>query len=63
MDSQQQYEALLAEWGYIDTTLEAHVRKQNRTRRINAVVAFVKSAVKNLKKTSTRPQILGQVSN
>ncbi|TYL48140.1 hypothetical protein [Marinomonas sp. IMCC 4694] len=63
MDSQQQYEALLAKWGYVDTTLEDHARKQKRTRRVKAVVAFFLGTVKNLKKASARPQILGQTAN
>lgn len=63
MDSQQQYEALLAKWGYADTTVEDYARRQTRTRRAKAVVAFFKASVKAIKKLSARPQQLGQVSN
>ncbi|MGO2235481.1 hypothetical protein B6N13_12545 [Marinomonas sp. UCMA 3892] len=63
MDSQQQYEALLAKWGYADTTVEDHARRQRRARRVKAVVTFFKATVKAIKKVSTRPQQLGQASN
>ena len=63
MDSQQQYEALLAKWGYADTTVEDHARRQRRARRVKAVVTFFKNSVKAIKKVSARPQQLGQASN
>ena len=63
MDSQQQYEALLAKWGYSDTTVEDHARRQRRARRVKAVVTFFKTTVKAIKKVSARPQQLGQTSN
>jgi hypothetical protein len=63
MDSQQQYEALLAKWGYVDTTVEDNARRQLRARRIKTVVAFFKTTVKAIKKISARPQHLGQASN
>ena len=63
MDSQQQYEALLAKWGYADTTVEDHARRQRRARRVKAVVAFFKATVKAIKKVSARPQQLGQASH
>ncbi|NVK73744.1 hypothetical protein C0J08_09750 [Marinomonas sp. CT5] len=63
MDSQEQYEALLAKWGYADTTVEDHARRQRRARRIQAVVAFFKSTVKTIKKASARQQQLGQASH
>jgi hypothetical protein len=63
MDSQQQYEALLAKWGYADTTVEDHARRQRRARRAKAVVTFFKNSIKAVKKVSTRPQQLGQASN
>ncbi|MBJ7537600.1 hypothetical protein [Marinomonas transparens] len=62
MDSQQQYEALLASWGYADTTVEDYARRQKRARRVAAVVAFFKNTVKAIKKASARPQQLGQTS-
>ncbi|MGO2355485.1 MAG: hypothetical protein ACTH58_12220 [Marinomonas foliarum] len=63
MDSQEQYEALLAKWGYADTSVEDHARRQRRARRVKAVVAFFKNAVTAIKKVSSRPQQLGQASN
>ena len=63
MDSQQQYEALLAKWGYNDTSVKDHARRQKRARRIQAITAFLKSTVKSIKKISTNPQQLGQVGN
>ncbi|NLQ18619.1 hypothetical protein HGG82_13480 [Marinomonas sp. M1K-6] len=63
MDSQQQYEALLAKWGYADTSIEDHARRQRRARRIQAVVTFFKNAAKAIKKASARPQQLGQTSH
>lgn len=63
MDSQQQYEALLAKWGYADTSVEDHARRQRRARRIKAVVTFFKNSVKAIKKVSSRPQQLSQASN
>ncbi|UTV97916.1 hypothetical protein KDW99_11460 [Marinomonas rhizomae] len=63
MDSQQQYEALLAKWGYADTTVEGHARRQRRARRVKAVVTFFKNTFKAIKKVSARPQQLGQASN
>ena len=63
MDSQQQYEALLAKWGYADTTVEDHARRQRRARRVKADVTFFKTTVKAIKKVSARPQQLGQTSN
>ncbi|PYF84531.1 MULTISPECIES: hypothetical protein [Marinomonas] len=63
MDSQEQYEALLAKWGYADTSVEDHARRQRRARRIKAVVTFFKNSLKTIKKVSSRPQQLGQASN
>ena len=63
MDSQEQYEALLAKWGYVDTSVEDHARRQRRARRIQAVVAFFKNSAKAIKKISSRPQQLGQASH
>ena len=63
MDSQEQYEALLAKWGYADNSIEDQARRQRRARRVKAIVTFFKNAVKAIKKASTRPQHLGQASN
>lgn len=63
MDSQEQYEALLAKWGYADTSVEDHARRQRRARRVKAVVTFFKNSVTAIKKVSARPQQLGQASN
>lgn len=63
MDSQEQYEALLAKWGYADTSVEDQARRERRALRIKAVVAFFKNSVKAIKKASARPQQLGQASN
>lgn len=63
MDSQEQYEALLAKWGFEDTTVEDHARRQKRARRIKAVVAFFQRTFKTLNKASSRPQRLSQAAN
>jgi len=63
MDSQQQYEALLAKWGYADTSIEDHARRQQRARRAKAVITFFKNTVKAIKKVSARPQQLSQASH
>lgn len=63
MDSQEQYEALLAKWGYADTSVEDQARRERRALRIKAVVAFFKNSVAVIKKASARPQQLGQASN
>lgn len=62
MDSQKQYEALLAKWGYKDTTVEDHARRQKRARQAKAVVAFFKATVRSIKKLSLRSQTLSQAS-
>ncbi|MGJ8647833.1 MAG: hypothetical protein ACSHXJ_13120 [Marinomonas colpomeniae] len=62
MDSQEQYEALLAQWGFKDTTVEDHARRQKRALRVKAVVAFFKVSVSSIQKISTRPQQLNQAN-
>ncbi|ETX09839.1 hypothetical protein MUS1_05795 [Marinomonas ushuaiensis DSM 15871] len=60
MDSQQQYEALLAKWGFVDTMAEDYARRQKRARRAKAVVVFFKSIVTSIKKSNVRQQELSQ---
>ena len=60
MDSQQQYEALLAKWGFVDTMAEDYARRQKRIRRAKAVIAFFKSIITSMKKSNIRQQELGQ---
>jgi len=60
MDSQQQYEALLAKWGFVDTTIEDHARRQKRARRVKAIVNFFKSIITLIKKSNDRQQKLSQ---
>ena len=63
MDSQEQYEALLAKWGYADNSVENHARRQRRARRVKSVVSFMKATLKNIKKMSARPQQISQASH
>lgn len=60
MDSQEQYEALLTKWGFVDTMAEDYARRQKRARRVKAVVAFFKSIVTSIKKINVRQQVLSQ---
>jgi hypothetical protein len=60
MDSQQQYEALLAKWGFEDTGAQDYARRQKRARQAKAIVAFFKTTVRSIKKVSARPQQLSQ---
>ncbi|MEP3348844.1 MAG: hypothetical protein ABJN96_02695 [Marinomonas sp.] len=62
MDSQEQYEALLAKWGFEDTGAADYARRQKRARQVKAVVAFFKAAISAIKKTSDRPQHLSQAN-
>ncbi|MCV2402641.1 hypothetical protein OFY17_07075 [Marinomonas sp. C2222] len=62
MDSQQQYEALLAKWGFEDTTAADYTRRQNRIRLLNSIKGFVASSISSIKKISVRPQHLEQAS-
>ncbi|AEF54555.1 hypothetical protein [Marinomonas posidonica] len=62
MDSQKQYEALLAQWGYKDTTVEDHARRQKRARQAKAIAAFFKTSFRSIKKISLRSQTLSQAS-
>ncbi|BFM48542.1 hypothetical protein [Marinomonas sp. THO17] len=62
MDSQKQYEALLAQWGYKDTTVEDYARRQKRARQAKALVAFFKATVASIKKVSLRSHTLSQAN-
>jgi phosphoketolase len=62
MDSQEQYEALLKNWGYKDTTVEDHARRQKRAIKVKAVVAFFKVSLSSIQKINTRPQQLNQAN-
>ena len=62
MDSQEQYEALLAKWGFKDTTTEDYARRQKRALRVKAVVTFFKTTLNSIQKTSTNPQRLNQAN-
>lgn len=58
MDSQQEYEALLAKWGFVDTMAEDYARRQRRHRRMKVAVAFFRSIVTSIKKVNARQQAL-----
>jgi len=60
MDSQQQYEALLAKWGYADTTAADYARRQKRELRMKEIVSFFKTTFLSLQKSGTNS--LGQAS-
>lgn len=62
MDSQEQYEALLAKWGFEDTGAADYARRQKRARQAKAIVAFFKTTVSAIKKISARPQRLRQAN-
>ena len=60
MDSQEQYEALLAKWGYVDTTAADYARRQKRALRMKAFVSFFKTTFLSLQKSGTHS--LGQAN-
>lgn len=62
MDSQEQYEALLARWGFEDTTAKDYARRQSQIRFINIIRSFVTSLISSIKKINIRPQHIEQAS-
>lgn len=63
MDSQQQYEALLAKWGYTDNSAKTRKRRLARTKALKASLAFLTSMVKRTKKLGVNRVSAGQLSH
>ncbi|MEO9653416.1 hypothetical protein [Marinomonas sp.] len=66
MDSQQQYEALLEKWGYLDNSLAAKRRREARALRMQKLNTLAKQTYsflsKAFKKATARPQTLKQAA-
>lgn len=67
MDSQEQYEALLEKWGYVDNSPKARHLRAKKALRNKAIKAFVASKVsatfKAFRKLVAQPQVLKQSTN
>ena len=67
MDSQQQYEALLEKWGYLDNSPAAKRRREVRALRMQKINTLSKQALgivsKAFKKAVARPQTLKQATH
>ncbi|ADZ90896.1 hypothetical protein [Marinomonas mediterranea] len=58
MDSQEQYEALLARWGFEDRRLERQTRRQKQKEMIANVASLFKGLVHTMLHTGTKPSSL-----
>ncbi|MBR7887895.1 hypothetical protein J9B83_02990 [Marinomonas sp. A79] len=63
MDSQEQYEALLAKWGYTDNSAKIQRRRQARAKIVKASLVFLTSIIKRAKKLTHSPAQAGQLSH